>query len=566
MNAKIIILNIACLCIFSSCVKDIKDIDNLSRYPSEKVWKDPKLIDAYLTDLYYSALPKGWPVWTANSGKHTDEASGEMLDGYVTVANGRFFTWDYGTIRKINILLEEIETSTIEKDKKEFAKAQGHFLRAFVYFSIIRMHGGFPIIKKPQSQTDPGIYVTRNTTKECFDFIISDLDLAIQGLKDRSKGDDFGRIDKTIAKAFKGRVLLTKASPMFGAKASQHWDAAYTATKEAKEFADKQGFGLLESYAEIFSSNEKNKEAIFSVIFSDPNRLNGRQEHCVRPLSESEDCSNGDNPILGLVDAYPMKDGSKFDPKKNLQTFWKDRDDRFYATIVYNGRVYETGGKRDRRQYTDTLADGNDAFKRNNTGRGSSSSFYCLKGMQPELTKAQARQNSRDWIEIRYAEVLLNFAEAANETGKSEEARKALRDIRKRAGIQAGSDGNYGMKLSGKEDIRQAIKDERYVEFAFEGKRFHDLRRWKDYHKLLNGYKKYGLLSGLKKGKNTDDRNKNALLPEDFTYEKEGIGNTAPMVVPEKYYFFPIAQDELNRNKNLKQNTGWESGTFNPEL
>jgi hypothetical protein len=188
--------------------------------------------------------------------------------------------------------------------------------------------------------------------------------------------------------------------------------------------------------------------------------------------------------------------------------------------------------------------------------------------MDPTLSQTEVTNNETDWIELRYAEVLLNFAEAANETGKTNEALDVLVRIRKRAGIDPGANNLYGLGASlSKDDLRKAIYRERRIEFIFEGKRFNDLRRTRSLNDI-DGMRKNGLLATLKDGKNPTDGDTYLLKPEDFTYTiLPLLGNgTNVMSTPNTYYFFPIHKTEIDKNPNLLQNMGWDGGTFNPTL
>lgn len=544
---------------------DLLNLQNPQAYNPSDVWRDQNLANAYLVDIYAS-LP-GWPV---NQGDYADESTNILGPDYVTTSNGNFKYWPYGTIRKINILLTEIDAGTLPDALKNSLKGQAHFLRAFHYFKAVVYHGGVPILAKPQQLTD-SLSVARNSTAECFAFILQDLDNAISRLPDKYTGADFGRIDKAAATAFKGRVLLYKASPQFNPAnpyGNSYWADAYTANKTAKESLEGLGYGLYPDYAGIWM-NEGNKEGIMTVIYQNPGKVNGRQEHCIRPLGQSKNCTGADNPVWDLVSQYPMKDGKQPGTSAkypyNVQTFWQNRDPRFDATIAYNGSVFPLGVRADYRLYTDLqlggLVDGfgpGEQFNR--------SGFYTRKGVDNSLAQAQVDLNAVDWVEIRFAEVLLNYAEAANETGHPDEALTVLKQIRQRAGIEAGTDGLYGLK-SGmtRTELREAIYRERFIEFTFEGKRFWDLRRARRLADL-NGKIKSGLQAQLKPGLDPNDRSK-VFLPTDFTYTVRELIINGPrqMVLPESYYFFPISQGEIEKNPNLQQNKDW-GGTFDPTL
>ena len=565
--------------ILSGCSKVLDDVNNLGSYPAGGTFDDAVTANAYLSNLYASTLG-GWPI---NMGNNSDEGGGINGDGWITTDNSTMKFWPYASIRKINILLKELPAGKIADDKKSPMIRQAKFLRAYLYFKMVYYHGGVPIIEVPQELTDD-LMVSRNTTAQCFDFIIKDLDEAAGLLPVKYTGNDRGRIDQASVKAFKGRVLLYKASPQFNPSnpyGNTYWTDAYTANKDAKDFLDQNGYGLLEDYTKVFET-KGHKENILSVIYTNPAKTNGRGEDGLRPLSESKNATGYDQPIWALAEAFPMKDGKKpGDPSSvyayDVQTFWKDRDPRFYATIAYNGSVYELSGIKGRRQYTMSgIAKSMDAFGYIIQGENHyRTGLYCKKGIMEELPSTQVTLNDIDWPEIRYAEVLFNYAEAANETGKPNEALEVLKAIRQRAGIEPGGNGLFGLKAGmTREEMRQAILDEKYVEFMFEGQRFWDLRRHRMLDKL-DGMRKYGIMAMKVNGHTmeqltADDiakANQFELVPENFEYEVVELITNGPkqMLMPDKYYFFPIQLSNINQNSNLKQNKDW-GGDFDPVL
>ncbi len=563
--------------VISSCEKQL-NVKNLSAFNPSDTWNNETLADAYLTDLYASAAP-GWSWNSAsdngldNNGTSSDESIGIVPEQFVQTTNSVLKYWPYTTIRKINVLLSEIDGGTLADDVKSVIKGQAYFLRAYKYFTAVKYHGGVPIIKTPQKLTDD-LMVSRNTTAECFDFIIEDLDNAISMLPSHYTGSDYGRIDKAIALAFKGRVLLYKASPQFNPSnpyGNAYWQDAYTATKAAKEQLEALGFGLVSNYDDIFKV-EQNKEAVWPVVYTNPGKLNGR-ERGTRPLIESVDATGYDQPCWEFIESYPMLDGkqpgtsSKY--SYDVQTYWMNRDPRFESTIIYNACLCPLAGVTDRRVYTDGQV-GNSAVDGmiSTTTAFCRTGFFCRKGLDLSLTKAQVGLNAVDWLEIRFAEVLMNYAEAANETNHPDEALAVLKQIRERAGIEPGDDGLFGIAATTKEDIRTAIILENRVEFAFEGsKRFWDLRRWRMLS-VINGMHKNGLEPTIKSG--LDPLAANIVyLPENFDYtvrEPFSLGSQKTMVLPDTYYFFPISKDEIQKDTKLEQNVGWEGGSFNPTL
>ncbi len=572
---KIYAVIVASLLSLGGC--DVLDTKDLNNYGPD-VWNDSKLSSAFLTDIYGNVLNLTWP----RDGRNSDECLGIMGKDAVQPNNEEFKFWPYASIRNINTLLKNIDLGTLPESEKNTMKGQAYFMRAFQYFKMVRLYGGVPIIREPQSLEDD-LNVKRNSTAECFDFILSDLEEAATLLPVKYSGDNYGRIDQCIVAAFKSRVLLYKASPQFNPASpydNAYWKDALAAAKAAKELLDQNGFGMIDNYTDVFET-KKHREAILPIIYSNPTKTNARSEDGVRPLSESKNATGEDQPTWGLAGSFPMKDGKKAGESGkyayNVQEFWKNRDPRFDAVIVWNGGIYELSGKAGRRQYTTpNIANSLDAFGYNIQGEHHNrTGLYCRKGIMEQLPVAQVTLNDVDWIEMRYPEILFNLAETANENGSTAEGYEALTAVRKRAGIEPGTDNLYGLKAGmSREEMRNALLDEKRIEFCFEGQRFWDLRRYRLLHSSLNGQHKYGILANLKAGINmTDAMNRAAsytLMPEEFDYEvidlifQNPTGEDA-MYMPETYYFFPIAKEEIEKNPNLEQNMGW-GGSFNPVL
>lgn len=554
----------------SGCNK-ILDVENIAAFDPNVVWNDPQLSNAYLAALYARTMPGGWPV---NNGQYADELVGNLGAGDVTSQNNAFKSWPYGTIRNINILLDEMDKGSLEDDIKNPIKGQAYFLRAWNYFNMVVLHGGVPIIDKPLGLTDE-LEVPRNSTKECFEFIEADIMKAMELVDEKYTGDNRGRADKATLKAFLGRVLLFRASPQFHSNNyydNEDWIRAYDANKVAKDDLTALGYGLLDDYSAIWNKDNKgNKEVVFSVVFRKPNKTNGRLEDACRPLSESKNATGGDQPVWEQIAAFPMKDGYQPGSSPNynydVQTYWENRDPRFYSSVVFNGAIFELSNKAGRRQYTSNgIATREDMF-----GPGqifNRSGFYPKKGLDPSLLQAAVNENETDWIEIRFAEVLLNYAEAANETGHTAEAIQVLKDIRKRAGIEPGILETYGLSATmDRNQVREAIYNEKRIEFIYEGHRFRDLRRARKLNEV-DGMTKHGLLAELKSGLDPADGVQNLLTPDDFNYSVIPLllNGTNVMSLPPAYYFFPISRAEIDKNPNLQQNIGWDEGTFNPTL
>jgi hypothetical protein len=592
MKKYFIIINCFFVSFLLSC--DTLDIENLSDYDANKVWNDETLAAAYVTDLYATVFTN----WDRGADQNSEQLTGmPFYANVITVSGSSYKKWDYTVIRKINEAIQRVNQGGLPENVKQSLTAQALFMRAYVYFEMIVYHGGVPYIKAPQDKETDDLYVKRNTTAECFDFIIQDLNDAINsGLPDKiaASSDDYGHIDKTYAKAFKAKVLLYKASPQFNPSnpyTNSYWAEAYNAAKEAYDWAVDHGSILTTSYDDIFL-REKGAEVLFAVINEYPNKV-GLWELYLRPQSLSTR-SIERAPTWDMVKAFPMADGKKFDDASGayyvsseddfMQSFWENRDPRFYSAILCSGQEFPVAGKPEGyRQYTALgLAEQEDMYGINPNVTFNSnqndimSGFYVRKALDLSLTRETADQYSVDCIKMRFAELMMIYAEAANETGHSDMTVERLKEIRKRAGIEIG-DGNYGLPASPtREQLRQIILDERNIEFCFEGHRFWDLRRTRNLDKLYS-LQKYGLESiainsdgtemPLNEAKGKADRYE--LTPDDFKYVKRRVPYNPNMentfVVDASFYFFPLQQTVLNENENLEQNNTW-GGTFNPTL
>lgn len=454
--------------------------------------------------------------------------------------------------------------------------------------------GGVPLILHFQDVSNvEGLFLPRNSTTECVKQIIADLDEAISLLPDKWTGADYGRIDKGIAMAYKGRVLLQYASPLFNPNNdASRWEAAYKANKDAVDFLKSVGKDLYQGKFEDIWYEERNCEVIMVNQYYYPDHT--FSQNYIRPEAISKDYANLNQAIFPLIMAFPKLDGSKLeldinrlsDPAYNDQfmtDFYIGRDPRFYATIFCPGTTYPTEEpliKKDGSKLWTTwkaieTSEGTSyqSMIPDQTGKTcgyGSANFYQLKGVDKSLTLNTVHDAETDWVEIRFAEVLMNYGECANELGKTDEALDVLYQIRKRAGILAGN-GTYGITATSVDDIRQAYMDERLIEFAYEGKRSADLRRWKRWD-LLNKMKTratlYPVLKDLNDLEGFDyskdmydeatrkkfrfDYIPNADFNDDFTFN-----------LPLDHWFSPLSQENLDRNSKWEQNNEW-GGTFDP--
>lgn len=549
--------------LLGGCSK-VLDKENLTAIKSSDVWNNYELAKSYTNGLYGALMP----AMPTQSGSFSDEAGGvnylgafDNPYGYGTATINSTNVWHYTVIRNINFLLEKVDGGTLTTVQKERLKGQGLFWRAWAYWQMVVNYGGVPLVLEVQGRDNiEGIQVKRNKTSECVSQIVADLDQAFEFLPDSWTGADIGRIDKNAVIAFKARVLLFYASPQFNpTNLDSRWQDAYTAAKAAKDFCESKGKGLYESFGGVWT-DELNKEVLMVRRYGDPGST--YFVGCPRPLKWSANCTGWDQASLELVEAFPLIDGRVWDRNTMAyDTLHRHRDERFKATIGYNGAD----------PYLKDMVDqGSNLWTYINNGvhmdgtLPTSTSFYRVKAMDKSVNVNGIERASMDWVEIRFAEVLMAYGEAANETGRTAEALQVLYDIRERAGMLPGSGNTYGITATSKEEIRKAFLLENQLEFAFEGKRIPTLRRLRQWDQVLNNMSRHGLRVTLKAGRTGPDGLNNVDdFINDFTVERISV-QAIPFNIKPEYYFFAIPQVHLEQNPNLEQTNGWPGGTFDP--
>lgn len=555
MNTKYFLIGLLTVS-FSSCM-NVLDKNDLSAVTEKDVWNNAQYATAYLNKLYRDNLPG----WDQDIAGNSDESAGGSNILYGQLTTNSIDNWPYTAIRNINILLRSVQDGNIATEKKTELRAQALVLRAWRYFQMVRLYGGVPLILEPQALTDD-LYTPRNKTSECVDQLIKDLDEAIENLPWQWSNDDVGRFTKATVMALKGRILLYYASPQFNPENKMdRWKTAYDYNKLAVEQMEANGYGLHESYEKIWLE-EMNKEALFVTRYQEPD-VTHHWDAATRPLTEAQNYSGCNQPTKEMVESYPMITGLAIaeSPDYDPLYFWRNRDPRFNSTVAYNGCIWELSGKKERIQWS---------YIGHSTIASTASGFYCRKAINVDYTPYLTERSSTDWIEIRFAEVLLNFAECATEMGENDEAYSILKQIRQRAGIQAGSDEQYGLKKNmSRNDMLSAIMLERKIEFAYEGKRYWDLRRRRMFASEMNGTRRHGLLPKLKiPAKEFNELMDRIDIEKDYTtYFKDSVvvlDEKYEIGFLDKYYFYAIPNSHLERNSKLQQTQEWDNGTFNP--
>lgn len=499
----------------------------------------------------------------------------------------------YFDIARCNNGIVNIPLGTLPEDSKKRFLGQYYALRSLIYFELVKVYGGVPLVLTPQS---PGSLNVggRAKAKECFDQILSDLNSARENLQGIAWNDPDGRgrMSSEIVACLKARVLLYWASPQFNPANDQtRWQAAFQANKEAYDLCKANGRKLMPNYADIFLiEGTANTEAIFVRTYSATLERRGHNiESRVRSATEGGSGSSSQKdpfiPTLILLNAYPMKDGNPistvggsakytYDPTM----FWQNRDPRFEATFAYNGSVWPLSGKAGRKQWNYVNA----------SSEGANYGVYSKKFSNPTIASGAVNYannfggSGMDWVEIRFAEVMMNYAECANETGDITTAKNLVREIRQRAGIEAGNGGNdYGLAtITSPAQMREFLANERFIEFSFENKRNADLRRLRKWHtlsgtiqtlriELQNPVPQKTELEAAVPGKTTLFRDE-ININDKATYNKyfkntvltpSGISSFS---IPEYHYFYTFHNDFMYSSALLQPTIGWAGGTFDP--
>lgn len=554
-STNIIILLIVYIALIK-CTGRMDDIP-LNYNSREKVYEDSIYVRQFVNSIYNS-LPGGYnriggamlacvtdeAVHSSNSSSADNIAKG--IWGPVSNPDDRWSA-SYQGIRRANDFLLNVLPNIPEKTFKsqqtiDNLTGQVYFLRAMFHFELVKRYGGVPIVKSmfdANSETD----IPRDNYDDCIEFIVSQCDLAASLLPVSYPNDnknDLGRITKGAAYALKARALLYAASPLFNdpAQTSNSYDhGAYDPAKweraaaAANQVISLGVYSLYPAYDNFFTTLTGNNEIILSKMAGPSNSV--EQDNGPSGYTGGR---GGTGPSLNLVDAYEMKDGSKFDWNNPVMASnpFANRDPRFYKSILYNGVTWMG-------ETVDTYEGGNDLGSVNSTKTG----FYLRKLLNQNAKWFGVTGTAYHCFPLfRYAEVLLNYAEAMNEAygaeadpkGYGMTAKQAIEMIRQRAGL---SPYSVPTELS-KDAMREIIRHERRIELAFEEHRHLDVRRWKIAESTLGGTI-YGLKIVL---------NENGSL----TYTKVKVEDR---VFSSKMYLYPILQSEIDWNPALIQNPGW---------
>jgi hypothetical protein len=460
-----------------------------------------------------------------------------IASGNATSAQGKFlndWTYFYSAIKSCNIFLANVDQNTnLSAEVKERLKAENRFIRAFAHFNLAKWYGDVPLIDKDLSPDEAKV-IARSPKAAVIQFVIDELEAAAAVLpsKEQIPASENGRLTKGAALALESRVLLYEGTRMA--------EVVAVSEKLINNQSVNGQYGLVANYSSLFSDaavNKTNNEAIFSLQFV-PSIRTWNEFFDFAPRSVGGRVS-GMSPTQELVDDYITLNGRGIREAGSgyvESNPYVNRDPRLTATVVYDKYNWTKPDGSTKVIYIKPGTDPDPARldEYNPASQASSpTGYYWRKYYDPiALTSFASGMNLHL---IRYAEVLLNYAEAKQALGQMDETvwNNTIRALRQRAGFTDPAALNF----PGTADLTNIIRRERRAELAMEGLRTDDIRRWKIAETTLNGY-----AHGARFGDAAVDNGYIRAQKRSFTA---------------KDYLWPIPSSEIGLNPNLTQNPGY---------
>ncbi len=588
---NILYLIMAITVISSSCKKALELDRDVETLTEDKVFADSALIFNFLTNIYAktgqdvalfrSSYMRGTSPdgidellnlenYTTMSVSFYSAPQAGMMIGSLSAATHPLSLnhyWDtyYNRIRAATLLMQKLPATPLSEAMKSRLMGEARYLRAFYYAALVRYFGGVQLMGDAVLETDDILVSKRNTYKECIDYIASEMDEAAKLLPSitEQESKDLGRATSGAALAIKARMLLTAASPLFNGKPlssdgsllpyicySSTYDAALwqKAADAMKAVIDLGQYSLVvdnitrpgHGFWKQFVKERTSSELI--MPFMQP--INNYLEYYHFPTSRSNGYGGYSNPTENAVQRFGMKNGKLIGDANSgydAANPYLNRDPRFYYTIIYNqAPIWRSGSGTTMvpvdiyfNAATNSLT--TDGLQSYHTKTG----YYTRKMCNDSV--GYSASVYRSLPVIRYAEIIMGYAECLNELGRTEEAVTYLNQIRERAGITAGIDNRYGIPAGiSQEELRKLIQNEYLVEFFDEGHYYYDCRRWRTAEITENS-----TMQGNYITKQTDGT---------FTYK---LVTVLPVLWNNRAYLAPIPQAEINKAATLIQNPGW---------
>lgn len=520
MKRHILYSLLATTLLFGACSKDFLDRTPVNKIPEEEFWRtenDVKLAvnaiygklsdgmyDDGATDLVHAQYP-----WESASTAISAGSLGADIDA----------GWSYIPIRTCNYFLENVDKAIMDETLKERYKAEVRFIRAYLYIPMVEKFGDIPLVTKVLTKEESN--VPRVAKKEVLDFLFKELQEVSTKLP-VSYSSEKGRITKGAALALQSRLYLMEnnweqaartAQEVMGlgyklfqvsAESELNKKDNYAQFVDFENADDEHKFRLgLRSYEGIFQvENEGNDEVI----------LDRQYIRVAQPQSNNTLLAEGSvggwsslTPTQNLVNLYVnYKTGEPVNPvsaevraahyakadKADFVREFKNRDPRFYASILFETAPWNA-----------LTQDGGYQFTWSSGKSNMSITGYNFRKLVDPTSSREQIDSYANVILIRYAEVLLNYAEAQNEkSGPDATIFDALDQLRVRAGMPKVDRSTYGSQSK----LRDLIRNERAVELVLEGVRYYDIRRWKTAPNVMKNI--YDVKNGLAQERIWNDR------------------------------------------------------------
>lgn len=529
----------------ASCDNWLDDVDNTSKVDEAAAWDSEEHIDMQVN--YFYTFISAWGFYGGGDfGGNLTEALTDCFkynhaelgvraqQAYQYATQKDFMGpnqnalsgWSsvYAQVCKIHQFLNGLDKySTYGNEKNELWTAQARFFRAFCYFHLAKRYDKIILYDNVPEGTDKPL----SDKEAVWDFIQADLDYAIEKLPETWKvGEDtgdVGRINRTMAQAFKSRVMLY----------AERWQEAY----DAADAVVKSGlYKLAATYKQAWAG--ENSEDIIHFLYRDKLNPSHSFDQYYAPVISTNPYQFGSCgvPSQEMVECFETKDGQDFDwePWKSGQCTdrppYEQLEPRFAATIVYPGCSYQGVTMDNSVQGPNGIFQeyGTAAYGWNRTCTG----YFLRKMINENHTDLQYTSSSQTMVYLRYAEVLLNKAEAAYRLDKDpSEYQGPMNEVRARVGLPA--------KDSEGDDWFKDYRKERKVELSFENHLYWDMRRWRLAHTEYTGYRQHGFKidNGV------------------YNYVETDLDDR---VFNEKTYCFPIPYSEVVNNNLVDQFPQWQ--------
>jgi hypothetical protein len=559
-----------------SC-SDLLDIQPTNIISEDAVKNDPVLVDAFLSKIYANTRFRSGNTYSPDQALlHVMSGEANVFAGWQQPfaaamkiidengAHGQAEYWPYDNIRSCHEIMDILEEATFDAELVTQKVAEARWLRAFMYFELVKRYGGVPLITEAQSIDQPieELYVLRNPEKEIYDFVASEMDDLVNILPESYSNDTFGRPTKWAAYALKSRAMLYAGSiakygtmqldGILGVPAGEAnsyyqkaYDASMTIINDGMHPLYEENADHVANYGEIFI-NDGNSEVIFAEVY-DLSLLKTHSWNMVC-MPDGFQTGWGSNNWMYLEswERFEYKDGTSGildrgaldgNTKFSLDEIITNRDPRLLATAFYPEIPWQDKNVYLHSSTKGTIPDGSDwpktAPKRNRIKAG----MMIRKRVNEAIKLPIGGEDETDWVVFRTAEMYLNAAEAKFEMDDVEGARTLVNVIRNRADMPE----KASLSL-------EELRNERFVELYIEEHRYWDIRRWRIAVDELNGKGFKGVIWDY-----YIDENK-------YTLKTKAADFGQIRTFAERNYYFPIGLDRIADNPNLLENPGYSTG------